>query len=135
MDNITYKIFEPAQKDDSSNSKWYDIPLIHKNLSIKAINTDDVSIIDPECESFNDKCARALDYDLNYTIKYLAAILEFYGSKKGKLKKRDIIIKIIEFESDPDNILLFENRKRLFENFIELKNNPFFKKLILKGFT
>ena len=30
--------------------------------------------------------ARKMDYDINYNIKYLLHILEFYGFKKNKLK-------------------------------------------------
>ena len=142
MDNITYKIFESSNKNETtqSNSEWHDIPLVHKRATKNNINdiNDDKSLLyrmDPHDTTFNEICAREMDYDINYNIKYLIAILEYYGFKKGKLKKQEIISKIATYESEPDNILIVENRKKLFENFIELKNHPFFKKFILKGFT
>jgi len=138
MNNITYNIIEPpSSKDNSPNNKdkWYNVPLVHKTIIPSLIDEDDLTIIDSNDDSLNELCAREMDYELNYTIKYLVAILEYYGFKKGKMKKKDIITKIAYFESDPENILAVQNRNRLFTNFIELKNDPFFKKLILKGFA
>ena len=68
---------------------------------------------------------------MNYTNKYLGQILEYYGIRKGKMNKKEIIIKIIEFEMNPENSYIVDTRKRLFENFLELKNDAFFSKYII----
>ena len=129
MNNITYSIIE---NDDDSNSYSNDnnnsgeIPLTNKKSKIDHTS----SII------MGERCAREVDYDLNYNVKYLANILEFYGIKKCKLNKKEIIEKILEFEFDTiDNTPIVEERKRLVDNFIELKNDKFFSKFILGSFN
>ena len=79
----------------------------------------------------NELIARQIDYEMNYNVKYLGQILEYYGFKKGKSNKKDIILKIVEFEMNSDNKHIIDTRKRLFENFMELKNDPFFSKYIV----
>ena len=75
--------------------------------------------------------ALTLNYELNYNYKTLVNILEYYGIKKSRLNKKEIIEKIVNFEIDDKNILIVAERERLFDNFIELKNNKFFSKFIL----
>lgn len=123
MNNITYVIIEPLTDDSSSDISWTDIPL-NKPLNINIV--DNINT--------NEFIARQMDYDLNYNVKYLTQILEFYGFKKGKMNKKDIILKILEFETNANNLTIVDNRKRLFENLIELKNNSFFSKFIVGNF-
>ncbi len=47
------------------------------------------------------------------------------------MNKKEIIIKIVEFEMNPENTYIVDTRKRLFENFLELKNDAFFSKYIV----
>ena len=75
--------------------------------------------------------AMVLDYDLNFNIKYINLIADYYNIKKTKLNKRQLINKIVAFEIDIKNLYSVEERKRLFDNFIELKNNRFFSKFII----
>ena len=140
MNNITYSITENVSGDlisssshnsDNEISNWEDIPLTCKK-SKKNENIIDAYNYDNDN---GERYARELDYDLNYNLKYLTNILEFYGLKKGKLNKKEIIKKILEFEFDTciENLPIVEERKRLFDNFIELKNDNFFNKFILGG--
>lgn len=129
MNNITYDIIETENNNSDNDSPNYkEIPLNKKS------KLDDTILEKTFTDLNNDvQCAREIDYDLNYSVKYLTAILEFYGIKKGKLNKKEIIEKIIEFEFDTciDNISIVENRKRLFDNFAELKNDKYFNKFII----
>ena len=132
MNNITYSITESDPESPGSEHKWQEIPLTNKRSIDKVDNTLTVS---HQVLSDNERCAREIDYDLNYTFKYLTHILEFYGIKKSKLNKKEIIDKILEFEIDKvENFSIVEERKRLFDNFIELKNDKFFSKFIVGGF-
>ena len=127
MNNITYNIVE-----NSSESEWKELSLTHKR-SIDEINIGLDTKIDTEIDINSERCAREIDYDLNYNFKYLTNILEFYGIKKHKLNKKVIIERIIEFEMNIDNLNTVEIRKRLFDNFIELKNDKYFSKYIMGG--
>ena len=132
MNNITYSIIESKNDNSSTDSPtnnglypWEDISLNKDNETcISDLNSTNIC---------NELCAREMEYELNYTVKYLNAILEYYGIKKKKLNKKEIISKIVEFEMNVDNQYIVENRKRLFENFIELKNDPFFSKFIVSN--
>jgi len=76
------------------------------------------------------------NYDLNYNIKQLLLICDYYGISKGiikmnKMKKPDIIEQIVLFERDENNAETVEKRKELWYYINELKNDKFMKKFIL----
>lgn len=121
MNNITYTIVECSDSSNEDNTLWEDIELTNNS------NTDNNNNVNVS----NEWTAREIDYELNYTVKYLSSILDFYDIKKYKLNKKDIITRILEFEMDKENFSIVEERKRLFENFIELKNDKYFSKFIL----
>ena len=45
-----------------------------------------------------------------------------------------MIKKIVNYENNIENYISVLERKRLFDNYIELKNNKFFSKFIIKEF-
>lgn len=124
MNNIIYTIKETNNSDCSLDNSVND-ELYSSNTSSQGNYDAETSVI---C---NELIARQIDYEMNYTSKYLGQILEYYGIKKGKLNKKNTIIKIVEFEMVPENRDIVDTRKRLFENFIELKNDTFFSKYIV----
>ena len=71
-----------------------------------------------------------MDYSLNYTIKMLNHIADYYKISKRKLKKDELIEKIIEFEGDYDNILVVEERKKLWIYMRELKDDPYMSQFV-----
>ena len=75
--------------------------------------------------------AEELNYSTNYTVKQIGNIMDYYKINKRKMKKDEQIQAIIFYESDIKNIHIVENRKRLWENIEELKNDPYFSKFIL----
>lgn len=79
----------------------------------------------------NEIYALELNYKLNYTTKYLGHILDYYNISKSKLNKETMIRKLVEFEININNYNIVYQRKRLFENIEELKNDQYFKKFIL----
>ena len=100
----------------------------------------DLTSIIAEVESTTPVCADIstdsilaleLNYSTNYNIKQLGQIMDYYNLSKRKLKKDELIQKIILYESNIDNIYIVENRKRLWENIEELKNDPYFSKFVL----
>ena len=119
--NITYDIIE-TQKNDN-----YDINHNNNNISNSVENGDKLLYNQDEI------LALVTNYNLNYSVSYLNNILDFYNIKKKKknMKKQDIIDTIVNFETNLNNKDIVSNRIRLFENFIELKNNDFFNKFII----
>ena len=119
--NITYDIIE-TQKNDN-----YDINHNNNNIST-SVDTGDKLLYNQD-----EILALVTNYNLNYSVSYLNNILDFYNIKKKKknMKKQDIIDTIVNFETNLNNKDIVSNRIRLFENFIELKNNDFFNKFII----
>ena len=76
-----------------------------------------------------------VDYKLNYTVKELLLICEYYGlAKELKIQKccKDIIIHVlVDFESDPLNNTIVLRRQEMWRYINILKNDKFMKKYVL----
>lgn len=72
-----------------------------------------------------------VEYMTNYNVKGLTNILGYYNINKNKLVKDEMVQLIIFFENEPANKTIVYQRKRLWKNILELKNNEYFKKFIL----
>jgi len=114
MNNIECNIIEK----ENENTYNYEINIYANNYEINS----------------NEIVAQQINYDLNYPLKYINNIMDFYQIKKSKLNKKQMIEKIVEYENNPENNLTVFERKRLFDNYIELKNNKFFSKFIISQF-
>ena len=68
-----------------------------------------------------------LELEFNELIKFC----DYYKISRKKLKKQEIIKQLILFETNEENIELVENRRTLWEYFLTLKNDPYFKKFII----
>ena len=86
-------------------------------------------------KSEDDVFVEIKNYDLNYTLKQLLFICDYYNISKGvklnKMKKQDIIEQIIIFENDVSNFNLVTKRKQLWYFMDELKSDKFMKKYII----
>ena len=74
------------------------------------------------------------NYDLNFNVKQLMLICEYYNIKDirtNKLKKQDIIEQIILFENNPENIEIVTKRKELWYYIDELKNDKMMKRFVI----
>ena len=74
-------------------------------------------------------------YELEYNVKQLTRICEYYGISKeikmNKLKKTDIIDFLIDFEENIENIEIVFKRQQLWYFMSELKNDKFMKKYVI----
>ena len=74
-------------------------------------------------------------YELNYNVKQLMLICEYYNILKdvrvNKLKKQDIIEQIIFFENNPENIEIVNKRKEFWCYMDELKNDKMMKRFVI----
>lgn len=116
------------------------------------INNDDVNVSDElnkllntleEIDTKNNSCinekneyiAKFVDYNLNYKIKDLYLICEYYNIlkevKMNKCNKNEIVNIIIEFENNINNFDIVNKRKNMWFYMSEIKNDKFLKKYIL----
>ena len=78
--------------------------------------------------------AQMSEYDLNYTLKQLCMIYEYYNiGKISKLKKADIIQAIVVFEHDAENCEIVMRRQQLWHYLEELKADKFMKRFVLSA--
>ena len=86
-------------------------------------------LICPECSN------PMKDYEINFNVKQLLLICEYYGISKdirvNKLKKQDIIEQIILFEKNMENIEITIKRKEMWYYMSELKNDKMMKKFVI----
>ena len=78
--------------------------------------------------------AQMSEYDLNYTLKQISMIYEYYNiGKISKLKKADIIQAIVIFEHDTENCEIVMRRQQLWHYLEELKADKFMKRFVLSA--
>jgi len=72
------------------------------------------------------------NYNLNFTVKQLGLIYEYYyGIKYTKGKKMDLITAITVFENNLENYDVVVKRLRFWQNMDELKTDKFMKRFLL----
>ena len=72
------------------------------------------------------------NYHLNFTVKELGLIYEYYyGTKYTKGKKMDLITAITVFENNLENYEVVMKRIRFWQNMEELKKDKFMRRFIL----
>jgi hypothetical protein len=91
----------------------------------------DVPHVEPSGDYF---LAQMSEYDLNYTLKQVGLIYEYYNiGKISKLKKADIIQAIVVFEHDMENCEIVMRRQQLWHYLEELKADKFMKRFVLSA--
>ena len=77
----------------------------------------------------------SIEYKINYNVKDLLLICEYYGIAKElkvqKFCKEMIIYFLIDFENDPLNNTIVLKRKKMWSYINMLKNDKFMKKYII----
>jgi hypothetical protein len=109
------------------------------NLDLNSFLTDfekmDVNVDGPHAEPSGDYfLAQMSEYDLNYTLKQVSMIYEYYNiGKLTKLKKADIIQAIVVFEHDAENCEIVMRRQQLWHYLEELKSDKYMKRFVLSA--
>jgi hypothetical protein len=104
-----------------------DLSLILNNLD----NLDNFTSDEYDIESI--KLSKVVDYQMNYTVKQLFVICEYYGIKnlKTKCNKDEIISILVDFECDYANEEVVSKRRNMWFYINELKTDKFMKKYII----
>ena len=75
------------------------------------------------------------EYKINYTVKELLLICDYYGiakeMKSNKYNKEEIINVLVQFENNPINNDIFLRRQSMWYYIDKLKNDKFMKKYVL----
>ena len=104
---------------------------IINNLSDEFDYTNQINNL--TCEEIMESLS--IEYKINYTVKDLLLICEYYGiSKELKIHKccKDIIIQfLVDFESIPLNNTIVLRRQEMWRCINILKNDKFMKKYVL----
>ena len=124
-----------SSDDNIKDHLWNEINLdnniLGDNICLDTENYDAENYDAENNIEINEQYAIALNYNLNYSVKELQRIMDYYEIKGTKLNKGNMIELLIEFESDPNNREIKNKRKRLFDNINELKKHKYMKKFIM----
>ena len=130
--NITFLLEEPDPCEEKEKEQEFG-----QNLDNELLNFQQINELLEKYEYTEDDftAPQMVDYQLNYTVKGLFTIGEYYGIAKNmkacKLNKEQIIEAIIMFENDMLNYELVQKRKRLWFFMDELKKDKFMRKFLL----
>ena len=79
--------------------------------------------------------SKMINYQVNFTVKELLIICDYYGLskelKQSKCNKDQIIEILVSFESDTNNSDIIFKRQNMWFYMNELKNDKFMKKFVL----
>lgn len=85
-------------------------------------------------EDIIDTSIYVLNYNLNFNVKQLLQICDYYGIAKTmrqqKCNKDEIIMMLVDFETSEENCEIVTKRQLLWYYVNELKNDSFMKKYI-----
>jgi hypothetical protein len=125
-ENISFFIDE----NENENEKEKELNMNEISMSLNEMLNTEYNL-----KSINDLYAQLIHYDLNYTVKQLLLICEYYGISKdlknNKCNKSDILNTLIIYENNNENIEKVNKRKNLWHYMNELKNDKFMKKFVL----
>ena len=104
---------------------------IINNLSDEFDYTNQINNL--TCEEIMESLS--IEYKINYTVKDLLLICEYYGISKElkvqKFSKEMIIYFLVDFENDLLNNTIVMKRKKIWSYIDILKNDKFMKKYII----
>ena len=131
-ENIFINICQDDNIDNDNNDNLNS--LLNKINDYTNSTTNINNYLNDWCDE-TDFLVKKMDYELNYNVKQLMNICDYYGLVKevriNKFKKEDIIHFLLDFEENPINTLIVYKRKQMWHFMNELKRDPFMKKYIL----
>ena len=131
-ENISINISNDENVDNDNNDNLNS--LLNKINVYTSLTTDTNNYINDWYDE-TDILVKQMDYELNFNVKQLMNICDYYGLLKevrlNKFKKEDIIHFLLDFEENPTNTLIVYKRKQMWHFMNELKRDPFMKKYII----
>jgi len=136
---MTEHIYFNFMEDDSSSESESDSNSKIENTLIDNTLTNNTLIDNTFIENIlidmDTMYPEIVNYKINFTVKQLMQICEYYGISKNmklaKANKDEIINNIVLFENDPCNYDIVIKRNLMWHYIKELKSDKFMKKFIL----
>jgi hypothetical protein len=129
VENIQFNIIDELNKDEDIN-----LSQLIDNIENTFLVTDQYNNYE-ELDLENIKVSQMIDYQMNYTIKQLIVICDYYRILKqikcNKCNKDEIIRILVDFENDRNNEDIVSTRKNMWFYMNEVKNDKFMKKYVL----
>lgn len=129
-ENITFKFTDTDTDTDNYNTDNTDNTLTDEFYAL--LNKSEQPSSDNQ---YDNIFMEIKNYDLNFTLKQLTQICEYYNLSKdikiNKMKKQDIIEQIILFEHSYENYNTVLKRKEMWYYMGELKNDKLMKKMVI----
>ena len=129
-ENITYEF-----KDENSNENLCEIEKLLSDFEQIGYVNAALDNSNRVCIEDDDMYTEMVHYDINYTVKQLLLICDYYGLMKdvrtNKMKKQDVIEQILLFENNMENYEVVIRRKELWYYINELKNDKMMKKFVI----
>ena len=129
-ENITFFLNEETDTTPDIGADCLDFYKLQSELN-------DIEIYGGTLSQSDEIFLEMKDYEMNYNVKQLLLICEYYDILKdvraNKMKKQDIIEQILLFEKNMENIEITMKRKELWYYINELKNDKMMKKFVIWG--
>ena len=95
---------------------------------LKEVNADIDAAL--ERSSNDDLSIDVYNLSANNTVQELSRIMDYYQINRRKMRKDDMVQAIALFENDSNNSFIVEQRRRLWMNIEELKEDEYFSRFI-----
>ena len=105
--------------------------MIINELREQEIEIHSNSSLEEEFSAVDSSIAMEIDYNINYTLPMLQHICGFYNLSYSRVKKKDLIRMLVDYEQNPGNIPMVQERKRLWYYMQELRDNKYLSKYII----
>jgi hypothetical protein len=126
---------------DESNLKYYvDEPVVEDQTNFADMMAE-FEQIENENEHFDQDFenmyqsdvlfAKMNNYEINFTVRQLQNVCDYYNISCKKMKKSELIAAIVDFENNPDNCLIVMKRQKMWYYVETLRQDPFMKKFIV----
>lgn len=137
MDNIQNENIFFSIDEDTVNEQDEEENVILSELLDEINNDVNFDFINQNNNLSTEEIIEAMshEYKINYTVKELLLICDYYGfakeMKNNKYNKDEIINALVHFENDPINDDIFMRRQSMWYYIDKLKNDKFMKKYVL----
>ncbi len=129
--NLKYYIYDA---DSEAAEKEYSDAAKEDNLTELLKEFDDCKFDDCNFEASYEQdviFAKMNNYELNFTVKQLQNICDYYKISCKKMKKPELIAAIVDFENNPENTVALMNRQKMWYYMEKLREDPFMKRFIV----
>jgi hypothetical protein len=135
MDNKNENITYEFKDENSSNDNLCEIEKLLNDFEQISYINNAIDNNNRICIEDDDMYTEMVHYDMNFTVKQLLLICDYYGLMKdvktNKMKKQDVIEQILLFENNMENYEVVIRRKELWYYLNELKNDKIMKKFVI----